>query len=260
MESGAKSTSTPEMMWLLVLSGVAAVVQAVALLGWITAKVDAGIIQVGFIGLDPPITSIVFFAALFTIPTSLATPLVMFTHWKPSAVLLGSQQLTDSLRGQFAAPFRMKYLYFVQALINGIALLSLKYQFFWPAALNMLNIVLYGAGLFLVFQHFKRDSVPTDLASTAGSIMGSTADVARIDALERTVQTLKQELEQLKSQQKAKLQAQQKAKLEEPPARQEAKPTAAPTAASGPNPSVWGSVWGSITGKKSEPASEDMTV
>lgn len=263
MESGAKSTSTPEMMWLLVLSGVAAVVQAVALLGWITAKVDAGIIQVGFIGLDPPITSIVFFAALFTIPTSLATPLVMFTHWKPSAVLLGSQQLTDSLRGQFAAPFRMKYLYFVQALINGIALLSLKYQFFWPAALNMLNIGLYGAGLFLVFQHFKRDSVPTDLASTAGSIMGSTADVARIDALERTVQTLKQELEQLKSQQKAKLvelQAQQKAKLEEPPARQEAKPTAAPTAASETRPSVWGSMWDSMLGKKSEAADEEVTV
>jgi len=263
MASSAKSTSTPEMKWLLVLSAVAAVVQAVALLGWITAKVDAGIIQIGFIGLDPPITSIVFFAALFCIPTALATPLVMFTHWKPSAVLLGSQQLTDSLRGQFAAPFRMKYLYFVQALVNGISLLSLKYQFFWPAALNILNICLYCAGLFLVFQHFKRDSVPTDLASTAGSMIGSTADVARIDAMERDIRTLKQELEQLKSQQKAKLgelQAQQEVKLEEPRAQQEAKPTAAATAASGPNPSVWGSVWGSIAGKKSEAASEEMAV
>merc|ERR1719158_2255196 len=124
-----KSTSTPEMFKLVVISAIAACVQTLALFGWVTAKVGAGSLEVGFIGMDPPITSIVFFAALFTLPTSLATPLVMFTHWKPTVVLVGSQQLTDSLRGQFAAPFRMKYLYGVQAVINVIALISLKYKF-----------------------------------------------------------------------------------------------------------------------------------
>jgi len=198
-DSGAKSTSTPEMMYLLVISAVAAIVQAIALLGWITAKVDAGIVKIGFIGLDPPITSIVFFAALFTIPTALVTPVVMFTHWKPQIVLLGSQQLTDSLRGQFAAAFRMKYLYGVQAVINGIALLSLKYQFFWPAALNMLNIGLYSAGLVLVFKHFQRPNVPTDLATVAGSIVGGTAAGSRIASLEQDVKELQQELEALKA-------------------------------------------------------------
>merc|ERR1712054_83912 len=89
------------------------------------------------------------------IPTALSTPLVMFTHWKPESVLFKSQQLTDTLRGQFAAPFRMKYLYFIQAVMNGISLISLKYKFWWPAALNILNIVLYLAGLALVTKHFQ---------------------------------------------------------------------------------------------------------
>merc|ERR1712061_923321 len=128
---------------------------------------DAGSVQVGFIGLDPPLTSIVFFAALFAVPTALATPVCMFTQWKPDFVLFGSQQLTDTLRGQFAAPFRMKYLYGVMAVVNGITLLSLKYKFFWPVALNIINIVLYAAGFALVFQHFKNPNVPTDLATTA---------------------------------------------------------------------------------------------
>merc|ERR1712072_286895 len=122
----------------------------------------------------------------------------MFTHWKPEAVLLGSQQLTDSLRGQFAAPFRMKYLYSVQVVINCIALLSLKYAFYWPAILNITNIVLYGIGLLLVIQHFKNPNVPTDLATTAASVMGGTADVGRIAALEKDVKTLQEEIKELR--------------------------------------------------------------
>jgi hypothetical protein len=203
-QNGAKSTSTPEMMGLFVLSSVAAMVQALAVVGWLTAKVDAGIIQVGFIGLDPPITTIVFFAALFAVPTAMATPVCMFTHWKPKVVLFGSQQLTDTLRGQFAAPFRMKYLFGVMAVINGLTLLSLKYQFFWPAACNILNIVLYAVGLALVFKHFQNPNVPTDLATTAASMIGSTADASRIDSLERKVKALQQELEELKTQLKEK--------------------------------------------------------
>merc|ERR1719230_2565063 len=186
-------------MKLLALSGAAALVQLIALLGWVTLKIGNDIFSVSFMSLDPPITTIVFFAALFTIPTSLATPVVMFTHWKPAVVLFGSQQLTDSLRGQFAAPFRMKYLYAVQAFINGLCLISLKYKFFWPAALNMVNIGLYLAGLVLVIQHFKRPNVPTDLASTAGSMMGSTAAVGRLDALEREMKALQKELQELKA-------------------------------------------------------------
>merc|ERR1712054_439507 len=127
-----KSTSTPETMKLVFLTAAAAVVQAIALIGWVTLKIDAGVIQVSFLSMDPPVTSIVFFAALFVLPTALATPVVMFTHWKPDAVLFGSQQLTDTLRGQFAAPFRMKYLYFIMAVVNGLTLISLKYTFFWP--------------------------------------------------------------------------------------------------------------------------------
>jgi len=200
METGVKSTSTPEMMKLVVLSSVAAIVQALALFGWVTAKYDAGVIEVSFMSMDPPITSIVFFAALFSLPTAIATPVAMFTHWKPKAVLLGSQQLTDSLRGQFAAPFRMKYLYCVQAVVNAIGLLSLKYTFFWPVALNVVNIVLYAVGLALVVQHFKNPNVPTDLASTAGSVLGGTAAVGRIDSLEKEVKDLKKDVQVLKEQ------------------------------------------------------------
>jgi len=201
IESGTKSTSTPEMMKLVFLSAIAAVVQAIALIGWLTLEVGEGIVKVGFISLDPPVTSIVFFAAAFSLPTAIATPVAMFTHWKPAAVLLGSQQLTDSLRGQFAAPFRMKYLYFIMTFINGLALvLSLKYKFFWPAALNILNIVLYGIGLVLVIQHFKNPNVPTDLATTAGSVMGSSADVGRIEALEKDVKNLQDDIQELKKQ------------------------------------------------------------
>jgi len=200
IENGSKTTSTPEMKILVVISGIACLVQALALFGWLTLKIKAGPIEVGFLSLDPPMTSIVFFVALFVLPTSLATPVVMLTNWKPKFVLCGSQQLTDSLRGQFAAPFRMKYLYFVQALVNGIALLSLKYAFFWPAALNFLNIVLYAVGLSLVIQHFRNPNVPTDLATTAGSVMGGTATVGRIDSLEQEVKHLRQELQLLKNQ------------------------------------------------------------
>merc|ERR1711924_310728 len=118
---------------LVIISGIASLVQALALFGWLTLKIKSGPIEVGFLSLDPPMTS--------RIPTSLATPVVMLTNWKPNFVLCGSQQLTDSLRGQFAAPFRMKYLYFAQALVNGIALgCSLKYDFYWPAFLNITNI------------------------------------------------------------------------------------------------------------------------
>merc|ERR1712072_1072624 len=112
-------------------------------------------------------------------------------------------QLTDTLRGQFAAPFRMKYLYCVMAFVNGLTLISLKYTFFWPVALNILNIVLYVVGLALVFQHFKRPNVPTDLATTAASMIGSAgsaAGAARIAALEKDVKTLQQELSELKTQ------------------------------------------------------------
>lgn len=204
IESGAvKSTSTPEMMILVFLSAVAAIVQGLALFGWLSIKEgpERGP-QVGFMSLDPPLTSIVFFAALFVIPTSVATPLSMFTHWKPNAALFKSQQVTDTLRGQFAAPFRMKYLYFVQALMNGIALISLKYKFWWPAALNVLNIVLYLAGLALVIKHFQNPNVPTDLATTAKSMIGavgSTVASGRIESLEADVKMLKQELHELKS-------------------------------------------------------------
>merc|ERR1711862_983729 len=189
-------------MMLFALSSVAAVVQAIAVFGWLTATLDAGIVQVGFISLDPPLTTIVFFAALFAVPTALATPMSMFTHWKPNVVLFGSQQLTDTLRGQFAAPFRMKYLYGVMAVVNGLTLISLKYTFLWPLALNILNIVLYVVGLGLVFKHFQNPNVPTDLASTAASMIGSAAsaaDVARLDALERNVKTLEKELSELKT-------------------------------------------------------------
>jgi len=198
--NGAKSTSTPEMMKLVGLSSVAAVVQAVALFGWMTAKIEEGNVEVGFMSLDPPITSIVFFAAAFVLPTAIATPICMFTHWKPSAVLLGSQQLTDTLRGQFAAPFKMKYLYSVQALMNGIGLVSLKYAFLWPVILNMINIAIYVAGLVLVTRHFQNPNVPTDLATTAGSVMGGTAAVGRIDSLEQEVKILKQDVQALKNQ------------------------------------------------------------
>jgi len=231
-ESGVKSTSTPEMMMLFVLSSVAAIVQALAVLGWLTAKIDAGIVQVGFIGLDPPLTSIVFFAALFAVPTALMTPVSMFTHWKPNVVLFGSQQLTDTLRGQFAAPFRMKYLYGVMAVVNGLTLISLKYTFFWPVALNILNIVLYVVGLALVFQHFKRPNVPTDLASTAASMIGSagnSADVARLGALETAVKALQQELSELKNQLNVA----------------QSDSTAVPKEATRePVPRVWGSIFG----------------
>jgi hypothetical protein len=215
-----KSTSTPEMMYLFFLSSVAAVVQSVALIGWLTAtysptdeindqinaisggqikSIDGLKTEVGFIGLDPPITTIVFFAALFVIPTAVTTPLSMFTHWKPAAVLFGSQQVTDTLRGQFAAPFRMKYLYGIQAFMNGIAFLSLKYAFFWPFALNIINIVLYLAGLALVCKHFQNPNVPTDLATTAASMMGVSAAASRIDSLEQEVKNLKKEIEALKN-------------------------------------------------------------
>lgn len=200
IETGTKSTSTPEMMKLAILSTCAAIVQVIALIGWSTLKIGAGVIQIGFIGMDPPITSIVFFASLFSLPTAIATPIAMYSYWKPTFVLFGSQQLTDTLRGNFAAPFRMKYLYGVQAVVNGIALVSLKYKFFWPLALNIINIALYVAGLLLVIQHFKNPNVPTDLATVAGSVLGGTAGVGRIDALEREVKQLRQELSELKNQ------------------------------------------------------------
>merc|ERR1712070_1291744 len=109
------------------------------------------------------------------------------------------QQVTDTLRGQFAAPFRMKYLYGIQAVMNGIAFLSLKYAFFWPFALNIINVVLYLAGLALVCKHFQNPNVPTDLATTAASMIGDSAAASRIDSLEQEVKNLKKEVEALKN-------------------------------------------------------------
>merc|ERR1711985_214860 len=97
----------------------------------------------------------------------------------------------------------MKYLYGVMSVVNGLTLISLKYTFLWPVALNILNIVLYVVGLVLVFKHFQNPNVPTDLATTAASMIGGAAgaaDIARLDALERDVKTLEQELSELKTQ------------------------------------------------------------
>merc|ERR1711990_1157746 len=96
----------------------------------------------------------------------------------------------------------MGYLYFVQALVNGIALgLSLKYDFYWPAFLNITNIALYVVGLVFVTKHFQNPNVPTDLASTAASIMGNGIGVApgRIDSLEKDVKMLKQEIQEFRA-------------------------------------------------------------
>jgi len=227
---------------LFVLSSIAAVVQAVAVFGWLTVTLDAGIVQVGFISLDPPLTTIVFFAALFAVPTALAAPMSMFTHWKPNVVLFRSQQLTDTLRGQFAAPFRMKYLYGVMAVVNGLTLISLKYVFLWPLALNILNMTLYAVCIGLVFKHFQNPNVPTDLSTTAASMIGSTgsaADVLRIDALEREVKTLQQEVSELKTKVQSDI--------------CDISSVAKEASTRGPIPSVWGSVFGG----RSEPANEE---
>jgi len=210
--------------------------------GWLTVKVGNAFVQVGFIGLDPPLTSIVFFATLFSIPTALATPACMFTHWKPAVVLFGSQQLTDTMRGQFAAPFRMKYLYGVMAFVNGLTLISLKYEFLWPLALNILNITIYAVCLVLVIKHFQNPNVPTDLSTTAASMIGSTgsaADVLRIDALEREVKTLQQEVSELKTKVQSDI--------------CDISSVAKEASTRGPIPSVWGSVFGG----RSEPANEE---
>jgi len=220
-QTGAKSLSTPEMMKLFALSTGAGVLQVIAFLGWVTLKIDVGLpaeaaaaagaaaagmrkggfelpevpaLQIGFIGMDPPITSMIFFAMLFSLPVAIAAPFSMFTHWKPESVLLGSQQLTDSLRGLVAAPYHMKRLYVVMACMNGIGLLSLGYSFFWPLVLNIINIGLYAAGFALVLEHFKNPDVP----------IRATTDVGRIDALEQEVKHLKQELSALRNQLSAK--------------------------------------------------------
>merc|ERR1719473_2353603 len=164
-------------MKLVIVSSMAAVIQVVILIGWVSLGWQVGRVRVSFISVDPPFTQIVFFASLFALPTSMVTPLSMLTHWKPGLVLFKSQQITDSLRGQFAIPFRMKYLYAVQAVVNVIGFATVfKYDFFWPAALNMINICLYLLGLVLVVKHFQNPLVPVDLASTAGSVMGSLPD------------------------------------------------------------------------------------
>lgn len=151
-------------------------------------------LQVGFLGMDPPITSMIFFAMLLSLPVAIGAPFAMFTHWKPDVVLLGSQQVTDSLRSQVAAPCRMKRLYYVMAFLNGVAFVSLKYAFYWPLALNMLNMGLYAAGVAMVLQHFKNPNV----------LILATTDAGRIDALEHEVKNLKVELSALKNQLVAK--------------------------------------------------------
>merc|ERR1711985_141861 len=120
--------------------------------------------------------------------------------------------------------------------------------FFWPAALNIVNLALYGAGLVLVIQHFKRPNVPTDLASTAGSMMGGTVDVGRLDALEREMKTLKQELQELKAGLNTKRVAREMVDAEAakgPQGTTEMVAAEASKAPSQPTPSVWGSIFGS---------------
>lgn len=201
------STSTPQMLALVVISTVACVFQGLALFGWYTVEVDAGPVQVRFLSLDPPITTIVFFGALFAFPTAIATPLCMLTHWKPDMVLLWSKQFTDTLRGQVAAPFKMKYLYFIMAAINGLNLISFfKYEvFLWPLALNILNVALYSVGLVFVFLHFKNPNVPTDLQTVAASVMGAAGPMGpvhakRIDQLESDLKALRDEVQVLRQQ------------------------------------------------------------
>jgi hypothetical protein len=201
------STSTPQMLALVVISTVACVFQGLALFGWYTVEVDAGPVQVRFISLDPPITQIVFFGALFAFPTAIATPLCMLTHWKPDMVLLGSKQFTDTLRGQFAAPFRMKYLYFIMAAINGLSLISyFKYEvFLWPLALNISNVALYSIGLVFVFLHFNNPNVPAEFQTVAASVMGGAGsmghmDAKRIDQLENDLKALRDEVQVLRQQ------------------------------------------------------------
>jgi len=225
-----KTTSTKQMLWIVVVSSAAFVTTLLQTFGYMTHRVsiESGVDGIAdadagpFMSFNPPLTSIVAMAAIFICPVALVTPVAMFVHWRPGAVLFGSQQMTDQLREKFANPFKMKYLFSVQVFLHLLAMIltvaskkcaeavnpvsgetveaCVSAGFPWMCFFNILSAGLYLICLGLVFMHFRNPDVATALsieeAGYASTGKGG-ADASRITTLEAKVQELQAKVDAL---------------------------------------------------------------
>ena len=111
--STPKTTISMQMKAIVALSTLAAVLAVPAAIGYwtfeITATVAGSEVNLGrFLSYDRLPCTIACFAATFSAPTAIVTPLAMYTHMNPDFVLFASKQMTDQLRAKFANPFKMK--------------------------------------------------------------------------------------------------------------------------------------------------------
>jgi len=227
-----KTTSTQQMLGIVVVSCIACATTLLASIGYLThrVKIESGLGGIPdadagpFMGFNPPITSIVAMAAIFICPVALATPVAMFVHWRPSAILFGSKQMTDQLRAKFANPFKMKYLFCVQTFLHLLAMVltvaskkcaeavnpatgdtieaCVEVGFPWMCFFSILSAVLYLVCLGLVVMHFRNPNVATALSieEDGYAANGQTAvEPGRIAALESQVQALQTQVEALTS-------------------------------------------------------------
>ena len=230
-----KTTSTKQMAGIVGLSLVAAVFTFIQMTGYLDLASSCDVDEPTACGLSefaPPAGVIVIMASLMLLPVAISTPIAMFVHLKPSVVLLGSKQMTDQLREKFANPFKMKYLFFIQGVLNFVVLIIMceaeeceevqvpvydsngyatgattkeicyEIGWQWPCAFNLLNGLLYFACLALVFSHFMNPNVATSLSFemggfAAGSGGGGGASEGRVKTLETTVTSLQEQLDAL---------------------------------------------------------------
>lgn len=227
-----KTTSTQQMLGIVVVSSVAFVTTLLGSIGYLThrVKIDSGVdgipdVDAGpFMSFNPPLTSIVGMASIFICPIALATPVAMFVHWRPEAILCGSKQMTDQLRAKFANPFKMKYLFCVQAFLHLLVMVltvaskkcaeaanpvtgdtveaCVEVGFPWMCFFSIMSASLYSGCLCLVIFHFRNPNVATALSIEEGGyvVAGKNGvEVGRISTLETQVQALQAKVDDLTS-------------------------------------------------------------
>ena len=232
-DSTEKTTSTIQMAGIVVLSLVAAVFTFIQMTGYLDLAKACTTDEPTACGLSEfasPAGVMVIMASLMLVPVAISTPIAMFVHYKPDVVLLGSKQMTDQLREKFANPFKMKYLFFIQGVLNFVMLIIMceaeecedmqvptydasgfatgsttkeicyEIGWQWPCAFNLLNGLLYFACLALVFSHFMNPNVATSLSIEMGGFAaggGGGASEGRVKTLEITVTSLQEQLDAL---------------------------------------------------------------
>ena len=120
----------------------------------------SNVMGAGFMGM------IALLVGLIALPSTIGLAVTFYTHARPKAVLIGSQQLTDQVRAKLSKPFQVKYANFITGALYIATFVILIIQFktvSWPGIMFLISGVFFVINLGLTFKHFSTPGVPQSL-------------------------------------------------------------------------------------------------